>query len=225
MTKQDNPEIHTNESIHQATKQAVEEGEQVHDRVYKITIDALSQRTLDTAAIREVIESVGKGALGGATTHGERMGDSLKQAFGGVDAALAKAAEATKLALEEAAGGAGDFTRQELKNSIDELDTLEKLYLSTLGTLAKDGSERAATILSDLIQHASNSGTAVGQLAVTAVADLQRQLRQVGAEGLQTGADNARATGDQLLQIAGGILRGIADTLPPSSKADKSDND
>lgn len=224
MTDTEDPRIHT-EEIHDSAQQAVEQEQEVdiREKVRDITLNALTQRKLDAESIKAVVGAVAEGSRIGAVSHGERMGEALKEAISGLDDALTKAAEATKLAIEEAAGRAGDFSQQELKRSISDLGELEKIFLDTLTDIAKNGTDRAAEILGDLATHARNSGTAVGEQVVTALADLQRFVQQTGKAGLEAGVETARTTGAQIVQIASGILAGIADSLQPPEKTKPGD--
>lgn len=47
----------------------------------------------------------------------------------GLDEALAGAAEAAQLAIQEAAGRTGEFSRQGLKQAADDLATLQTLFV------------------------------------------------------------------------------------------------
>lgn len=220
MTDTEDPRIHT-EQIHDSAQQAVEQEQEIdiREKVRDITLNALTQRKLDADSIKEVVGAVAEGSRIGAASHGERVGEALKEAIKGLDDAITKAAEATKLAIEEAAGRAGDFSQQELKRSISDLGELEKIYLDTLTDIAKNSTDRTAEILGDLASHARNSGTAVGEQVVTALADLQRFVQQTGKAGVET----ARTTGAQIVQIASGILAGIADSLQPPKKTKPGD--
>ena len=192
MTDPEDPKIHT-EEIHDSAQQAVEQeqGVDIREKVRDITLNALTRKKLDADSIKEVVGAVAEGSRLGAASHGERMGEALKEAIKGLDDALTKAAEATKLAIEEAAGRAGDFSQQELKRSMSDLGELETIYLDTLTDIAKNGTDRAAEILGDLATHARNSGTAVGEQVVTALADLQHFVQQTGKAGLEAGVARA----------------------------------
>ena len=223
MTDTQDPRIHT-EEIHDSAQQAVEQEINIREKVRDITLNALTRRKLDRNSITQVVRAVAEGSRSGAASHGERMGDALKQATKGLDEALTKAAEATKLAIEEAAGRAGDFSQQELKRSMSDLGELETIFLDTLGSIAKSGTDRAGEILSDLVSHARHSGTAVGEHTVKALSDLQRQVQETGKASLDAGATAARTTGAQVVQIASGILAGIADSLQRPEKTKSGDD-
>lgn len=94
-------------------------------QVRAITLDALTRGRLDAEALKRVTASVVKGAREGVAHFGEHGNQALKDAIRGLDEALAGASEATRLAIQEAAGRTKDFSRQGLKRAADDLATRE----------------------------------------------------------------------------------------------------
>ncbi len=115
----------------------------VREDVRRITLEALSDGRLDADAIRRVMHSVMHGAQSGTE-------------------ALGAAAEATDLALRQAAARGSEFSRQELRRSLDDLAGLEALFIETLKNAATGATGLAATTLHDFAEHARSSGTYVG---------------------------------------------------------------
>ena len=208
-TKQEN----LNRKAEAAARAAVEEGENIHEAVRDITLKALSEGHLDVQKMREVVQAVLQGAGIGTKKKGAQAGQSLREAMAGVDEALAKSAEASKLAIEEAAGHIKDFGTQDLNRALDDLRTLEDMFLDTVKNIAKASDDTVRDSLSDLAKHARNSGTTVGSVATKAVETLSRQLEQSVHESVNAGADTALKVGAQLSRAAAGFLEGIAETL------------
>lgn len=211
----------TIENVEKATQEAVESADDIREQVRRITVTALTQRHLDTESIQRVIRAVVRGASVGATSREAPIGESLGQALKGLDEALAKSAEASKLAIEEALGRAGEFTQHELKQSFQDLISLEELYLDTLRDMAKTGTDRASEILYDLAEHGRNSGTVVGRYVIESLSGLNHRLQQAGKSGLLAGANVARTAGARVAAVASGILAGIAESLQPDSTKPK----
>lgn len=208
-TKQEN----LNRKAEEAARAAVEEGENIHEAVRDITLEALSDGHLDVKKMREVVQAVLQGAGIGTKKKGAQTGQSLREAMAGVDEALAKSAEASKLAIEEAAGHIKDFGTQDLNRALDDLRTLEDMFLDTVKSIAKASDDTVRDSLNDLAQHARNSGTTVGSVAKKAVETLSRQMEQSVQESVNAGADTALNVGAQLSRAAAGFLEGIAETL------------
>jgi hypothetical protein len=192
---------------------AVEDGENIHEAVRDITLAALSAGHLDMQRMREVVQSVLRGSSLGAEEKGVRAEQTLREAMAGVDEALAKSAEASRLAIEEAAGHIKEFGSQDLKQGLADLGALEDMFLDTVKNIARASDGVAKDVLGNLAQHARNSGTSVGAAAKTAAETLAWQLETNAREGVSAGVDTARQVGIKISLAAAGFLEGIAETL------------
>jgi len=197
----------------EASRQAVERGENIQQQVRDITLKALSEGHLDGQRIQGVVRAVIQGATEGAEKRGGQSRQALQAAMAGVDEALAKSAEASRLAIEEAAGHLKDFGSQDLKRALDDLLALEDLFLDTVTEVARASKETLKETLDDLAQHARNSGTAVGGLASDTAEALSRGLKQTLRDTVSNGGDAVMQRAAQLSRAAAGFLEGIADSL------------
>lgn len=199
--------------VKDAVQAMVKSGADVHQQVKDITLKALTQYQLDMENIKSVTEAVGQGINEGLTTHGEHGKEIFMQAVTALDDALAMAAEASKLAIEEAASRVSDFSEHDLNDAIKDLQEREGVFLDTLGKLAKGSNQVIAGILNDFIDHSGQSGTAVGKqtlIALEALKDMPRISKDIIAS-------STAATASTLAQIGSGILSGIAESLKSHS--------
>ena len=199
-------------------RQAVASGDNVKEMVRQITLKALTRRELDLVAIRRVARSVVAGARQGATDRGPDIKDALGKAVSGLDDALSKAAEATKLALQEATSRGDDFSALELKRTLKDVQTLEQMFVETLRDAARGGKDQVHHILADLADHARHSGTAVGAQIRESMADLIVHLASAGKAGVRTGVKSAKMTASLMARMASGMLEGVADSLHPKDE-------
>jgi len=155
----------------------------------------------------------------GASTafHGAASGEKAQQAVDGIQEALMQAAEVSSLAIREAAGHASEFARSDLRHAVDELASLEKLFLDTLAEVARSGSVTAKAGFADIQRHLQHSGSAFGEQLATHVSTLRQLLSQTGQEGLQSGAQVAGKAAEQLGRLAGALLAGIREGLADSA--------
>ncbi len=218
------------EQLQASVQEAVESSEDVREKVRRLTVEALAEGKLDTSEVRAVIEAVVGGASAGIDKHGGRARQALEDAIRGLEDGLIKAAEASKLALEEAASRAEEFAEQDVKNAFDQLIELEKMYVETLAEVARKGGEQAGEMLEDMARHAKNSGTAIGEYMTEVMATLPHKLQEAGEWGLKASLESTRTAGAQLAAITSGLLAGIAEALERQSKKlqqdkqDKTDN-
>jgi hypothetical protein len=170
---------------------------------------ALSSTGVDLSRIQQVTRTTLEGVNAGVTAHGADSATVARQAVAGIEDALMQAAEASSLAIQEAAGHAGDFARSDLRRAVDELASLESLFMATLADVARAGSETAKTTLGDIRRHLQHSGTIFGERLAGQVGSLREVLALAGQEGLQSGMDTAGKAAEQLGRLAGAVLAGM----------------
>ncbi|MDD5321052.1 MAG: hypothetical protein PHD43_10650 [Methylococcales bacterium] len=204
-------EINQPQDVKEAIREAVQSGSDVHDKIKTITLKALTERQLDMENIKNVAEEVSNGINEGVTAQSEHAKEVFSHAASALDDALAIAAEASKLAIEEAASRVNEYSQRDLTDATKELQGMEGLFLDTLERVA-GGNQVIAEIVGDFLSHARQSGTAVGRQTLTALEAL-KELPHLGKETVISSTVAATVT---LAQIGSGILLGIAESLQPS---------
>jgi len=195
----------------------------IADKVRAIMLQALSGGELGQETLKQLISTVVAGAH--QSVEGTQYGaQALKEAIRGLDEALASAAEATQLALQEAIGRRDEFSRQVLKKTADDLAALEMLFIETVADGAKTTAGLVQDTLRDLAEHARTSGTAVGRRVEPTLAQLNRSLADTVHEQIETGAEVLRKESVLLAGLAAGMLKGIADRLQPLSDYKRADS-
>lgn len=194
----------------------------IANQVRAITLQALSGGGMDKAAIGRVAAAVVAGAKEAAA--GAEVGaGALIEAMRGLDEALAAAAEATHLALQEAAGRSDEFSRQAIRKTLDDLGALESLFIETLTEGAKTAAGFTQTTLDDLAEHARVGGTTVGRRVEPALKQLASTLADTLHDQTELGAEALREQCASLAGIATGIIKGIVGHLhaadAPSKKS------
>lgn len=189
----------------------------IAERVRTITLDALSRGTLDAQGLREVMGAVIRGAQQARVDVDARHTEALKDAMRGLDDALATAAQATQLAVQEAIGRSSEFSREDLKHSLDQLSTLEGDFIAALGDAARATSGQAQATLRDLAEHARSSGTAVGGRVRDALGQLGQAAGELARAQFDGGVRTMRNQAELFASLAAGVLRGLADRLQPGA--------
>ena len=125
----------------------------------------------------------------------------------------AGAAEAAQLAIQEAAGRTGEFSRQGLKQAADGLATLQALFVETLqdAALAARGDVQATFTV--LAEHARSSGSALGQRTRIALDQLTQAVPSGARDQAKKGTEVLRHEAALLAGLAAGLLQGIAARL------------
>ncbi|WP_198244021.1 DUF6781 family protein [methane-oxidizing endosymbiont of Gigantopelta aegis] len=195
--------------IEKDIREAVSSGEDVYQKVRDITLKALTEHELDEANIKAVVEAISKGMTQGLDATEDVAKRSFEEAAEALDDALVSTAEATKLAVEEAASTVKAFSEQDIKRTIEDLKALEDLFLDTLTEAGKESSELVQNIVNNFVEHARNSGTAVGDRVQKLVDALLEVKDNSGKLLLEAASDTAA----KLAKIGSGILAGIAESL------------
>lgn len=202
-----------------AVKAAIEQGENIRASVRKITLDALKRGKLDAKETKRVLGSVMQGASLGVGNAGDNTAQALGEALAGMDEALAKSAEAYKLALEEAAGRLREFSKHDLDRAVNNLLTLESMLLETLKEVADQSAGEAREIYQNLARHTKVNATSSGATATEAIASLERKLGRTLHEVAAAGSDVALSTTSKLADAAAGFLAGLSDVLHDKAKS------
>ena len=199
-----------------ATRDSVIRGNDIHNEVRQIVVDALTNGKMEPEHIKEVLQAVVNGAFEGATESEPETKEVLKQTVAGIDDALSQIAQASSLAIEEAADNVEQFTEHDLKRALTDLNDLEKLFFDTLSDVAKGGHEVTSSTINNIVQHLQQSSTSVGRTVTETSAHLSNFLSSKG-KNIQL-ADAAKTTGASVARVASGLLAGIADSLSPEEK-------
>jgi hypothetical protein len=203
-------------------RNSVVHGNNVREEVRDFTVKALSKPNQDQKSLRKVVTAVMKGVSEGAQqklqqtpVQTQTILEPVRDAVAGLDVALAQLAEASKLALEEAAGRAQKFSNEELAHARAELESVESLFLDIVQASASAAQELVKETLADLISHAKRNGTAVGSQVKDTLVVFNQQMTSVGQSQLEAGKELTHAITDLMREATAGVLAEIAERVKP----------
>jgi hypothetical protein len=209
-------------TLEAAVSDAVEQGQDVQEKVRQLTLRIISARSLDIKSVRQTADAVLRGARAGVQKELQYSSaqtgiarEHLKQAVAGLDVALAQFAEAAKLTVEEAAGKAQKYSSDDLKRAREDLARLEDMFVETLQRSASAAKGAAGEILHDLAAHTRTYGSAVGTQLNETLLVFARHIGAAGRTQAGVGLHLAKNTSDLVRQIAAGVLTGLADQIRP----------
>lgn len=201
-------------AVKDAVQESVASGSDVHEKIKAITLKALTEGHLDIENIKNVAESVSSGIQAGLGKETGQAKEIFGHAASALDEALAIAAEASKLAIEEASSRISGYSHHDINRATEDLQGMEAVFLDALEKLA-NSNQMFTEIVGDFVNHARKSGTAVGKQTLTAV----QALKELPHWGKESVVSNTLAATITLAQIGSGFLSGIAESLqPPSHK-------
>lgn len=202
------------------------QGENIEQEVRNLTIKALSRQGHDQDSLRHVMGAVLKGVREGAqqklqssSIQAQTTLSPVRDAVAGLDSALAQLAAASKLTLEEAAGRAQTFSKEELTRLRANLESIENLFFETLQESASAAQDLVEVTMRDIILHAKRNGTAVGSQLKDALEALNHQLKATTYSQFEAGIHLTQAITDTLRQAAANVLAEVAERVKPSDKS------
>lgn len=217
MTENTSPKLST-EEIKSAAVESVQQETDIRAKVRDLTLRAIQSRRLDAAGVKEVVRAVTEGISIGAEKRGGEIRMALSEAISGLDEALQKSAQATRLALQQLTSQSKDFTDHDLKQALDNLKKMEEDFLSTVSQVADGAGAKVKQELKDLAEHARRAGTDTGASIAATVNELGNRLSATLAGGKAAGQEAAHAFTARIAALASGILAGMADALHEKSE-------
>lgn len=205
-------------------RDAIAQGGDVKEAVRQLTLKAMNAKSLDPASLARIATAVMQGVHAGAEHKLEQASEQsqaaqtqITHAVSGLDTAFAQVAEASKLALQEAAGKAQQFSHEELTKTRADLETLEELFMDILQRSASLAKGVIAETLNDLLAHAKRNGTTIGAQLQETLATFTHHISSVGHAQFEAGLQLTQATADLLHKIATGVLTGISEKTKDES--------
>lgn len=206
----------TPQDTEQLKNEAAAAGEKSGDlraTVRDMTLRAMKSRELSLSEVRNVVQTVSEGISIGLGKRGGELKGAASEALAGLDEAVKKSAEATKLAAEQLLSQGKDFTSQDLKPVVEDLKRLEGELLDSVSQAAERAGNRVKEAFTDLVTHARRAGTDTGRVVADTVADFNGRAAPAVKSGAAETATAARELSKRLAVVASGILSGMADAL------------
>jgi hypothetical protein len=185
----------------------------IRERVRELTLAAFRERKFDFAAMREVMQQVSDGISLGAEHRGEDLRQALGDAYKGMDEAVSKSVQATRLALEEAASKGREINDTEVRAALGAMKRLEQDMLSTLSGTAQRAGARVKSELEELASHAARAGTDTGAVITRTMTDFSQQLARTAGDATSAGVEAAKAMGERLAEATSGFLAGLSEAM------------
>lgn len=201
------------ETIKEEAAAAAEQGKDVRSLVRDITLRALSRRALSVSDIMAVVRTVTEGVSLGLGRRAGELKEAAHEALAGLDDAVKKTAEATKLAAQQLVSQGKEFGEQDLKPAVDELKQVEEMFLATVAKVTEAAGGRIKEEFAAQLSHARRNGTDSGRLIADTVAEFNQRVAATVKTGAAQSAGAALEMKQRLTLLASGILAGMSDVL------------
>lgn len=208
----------SNKELERAARESMAGGEHIRERVRELTVQALQARKFDYVGFKDVMKSMTEGISVGAEKRGHDLKHALSEAFGGLDQAMSKAAQASSLALKELTDKSKEFSQTELKQGLERMRQMENDFLESVRQVSQSASSGVRSEWQELLLHAQRAGTDTGRVVSQTARDFSARMAGTMSESAIAGMEAAREVGDRFAALASGFLAGMSEALKPGEK-------
>ena len=204
------------------TDATAKQGETLRKAVSEATLKALQGRELTMENVRKVLKSVTQAASTGAANNvlpGVDVEALLGKAFAGMDAALLKAVEAQRKALQQFVEQGVAVQDKPMKTALANLEKMEDMFFTTVGKAAKDAGGAVQAPWQQVLDAMKLKGTGTGTQAAMSVEELMAQAQTALREGRSAGLRQAQSMLDRYATMVSGVLIGMSEGLQSTAPA------
>jgi len=198
------------------------QGEALRKAVSDATLKALQGRELTIANIRKVLKNVTEAASAGAARSGLPLPDMeavLGKVFAGMDAALLKAVQANRVALEQLVSRGVDVQKGQMASALANLEKMEDTFFAAVGKAVKGMDQPLqgpwSQVLEAMKLQGTDSGAQASQTVEQMLAQAQTALRDSRAVGLRA----AQTMLESYATLVSGVLIGMSEGLQQGTPA------
>lgn len=203
-------------------EQIASEETDVRERVRQLVVETVQDRRLSLDQLNEVTQQVLRGAAEGAKGAAEGKQDSvLRDVVDGLADAYTSAANATRLAVEEANERGKTFAEEDLNRAMRQLRTIDRRFLETIRSTAERGWGTLSEEAGSVKEHAERAVEQIRPAMEAAVRSAARQPGRFGTEAAAASVEAGRQTAGRLLQAVSGLLQGAGEALAERPKDEK----
>ena len=192
------------------------QGEVVRKAVFEATLKALQGRELTLENIRRVLKSATlASSMGAASNQGsqEEVEALLAKAIAGMDAALLKAVQANRTALQQFMDLGVGLQDEHMKTALANLARLEEVFIAAVGKVAEVAAAPLQAPWHHVIDHMKDHGTSSGLQATQVVAQLMEQSHIALRSGRAASVRAAQSMMESYASLVSGVLLGMSEGM------------
>lgn len=196
--------------------------DQVRKGVQQATLAALQGRELSLKNIRSVLKTVAQAASAGAAQNklpGVDVEALLDQAVAGMDAALLKAVDANRVALQQLVNQGADLREKHLKKALSDLEAMEDSFIGALKKAADAAGTQVASQWAPVLEKMQAGGTLSGAKAATTAEQFVQHMHTAMRDSRAAGLKAAQTLAESYAALVSGVLIGMSDALTQGGSA------
>ena len=192
------------------------QGDKLRKGVADATLKALQGRELSLENVRKVIKTVTQAASAGAAKNPAAAVDvesMLRKAFDGMDAALVKAVEANRKALQQLLDQGAGLRETQMKAALDGVEKMEDLFFNSVGKAVQGVATPLQGPWQQVLKSMKLEGTATGAGAAQTVEQLMGQAQDALRKGRASSLRASQVLMDSYASMVSGVLIGMSEGL------------
>ena len=202
--------------ISKFSEASAKQGEAVRKAVTEATLKALQGRELSLKNIKQVLNTVAQAASTGAAGSALPAADIeglLTKAVAGMDAALEKAVQANRKALQQIVDQGADLREKQVKKALADVEKMEDTLFAALRKAAEGSQASLEGPWAGVLKAMQGKGTGTGALASATISELMDSAQSNLRRGRALGLSASQAMLDSYSTLVGGVLIGMSDAL------------
>lgn len=203
--------LNVDEVLQKLAAESVKRGDNLRVAVRDLTLKGLQARELSLKQIKQVVRSVTSGVNLGAATGKVDVEGTLAAALAGMDDAVLKAVEASRMALDRLFGQGADFENSRLKKSLADLERMEDEFLKTVRKAAGGATDKVREQWSSLIKDTRLAGTGTGEQVAANIEGYARRMQDQLRANREATLKAAHLLSQNFATLASGILIGLSE--------------
>lgn len=217
--------------IEQFSQASAKQGAALRKAVEEATLRALQGRELTLKSVRDALKSTTHAASAGAAKSGLGQPDveaMLTRAVEGMDAALVKAVEANRRALEQFVDQGAKLSQTHVKKALADIEKMEDVLFSSVNKAAVDAAQPVQAPWAMVLEGFKAKGSATGASATSALEQLTSRAQAAARQGRALAQSSVEAWMEHHTALARGVLIGLSAGLdggagaPPRETAARS---
>jgi hypothetical protein len=195
---------------------------QLRQATTQATLAALQGRELSLKNIRKVLDQVASAASTGIAanmTAGVKPEALLDQAVAGIDAAMLKAVDANRVALNSLLSQGADMRDKHLTKALADLEKMEDTMLGAIKKAAAGAGAPMAGAWDQVLSKFNVGGSQVGSQASQTLEQMAEQMQNTVRSTRASSMRAAQVLAESYGAMVSGVLIGMADALQAGAAA------
>ena len=209
------------------SRSGARQGELVRKAVFEATLKALQGRELTLENIRRVLKAAAVASSNGAALNPGSPVDVealLAKAVAGMDAALIKAVQANRTALQQFMDLGVGLQDEHMKTALGNLARMEEVFIAAVGKVVELSAGPLQLPWQHVLDHMKQRGTSSGAQAAQVVAQLMEQSHTALRSGRAASVRAAQSMMESYASLVSGVLIGMSEGMgkaAPGGRVDK----